>query len=100
MIPEPWEFALLALAAWRCWWLLAEDTILNRWRERAHGRWPALVEEFVGCPFCAGAWIAAGWWACWYFASSEWTTVVAAPFALSAAVGIVGAAVSAYTADN
>lgn len=100
MIPGPWEFALLALAAWRCWWLLSEDDILNRWRERIHGRWPRLVEDFVGCPFCAGAWIAVGWWAAWYLLSDKWVTVAAVPFALAAAVPIVAVAVRAYTPDN
>lgn len=94
MTPTPWVFVLLALAAYRCWWLVAQDAILNRWRERAFGRRPGLLEEFVGCPFCAGAWIAVGWWSAWYWASPHWVTVAAVPFALSAAVGVFGALVT------
>lgn len=89
-----WPFVLLALAALRCWWLLAEDTILNRPRDWLLGRSPALVEDFVRCPFCLGAWIAVAWWASWNWASEHWTVVVAVPFALSFAVGVAGALVS------
>lgn len=94
MIPEPWPFALLVLAALRCWWLLAEDLILTRWRVRFCIRFGRLAEEFVACPFCLGAWVAVAWWASWYWASAHWTLVAAVPFALSFAVGVAGALVT------
>ena len=43
------------------------------------------------CPWCLGAWIAAGWWAAWWITAD--TLIVAVPFALSAAVGVVASVV-------
>lgn len=92
MTPEPWEFVLLALAAFRVWKLLAEDAITvgvrarvfgNSGRFRRHG---AAGLDFLLCPWCAGFWIAVGWWAAW-LAWPEHVLVAAVPFALSAAVG-------------
>ena len=59
MIPEPWAFALLALAAFRVWKLIAEDTLLDRPLRRLR-EW-----EAVTCPWCSGAWITVAWWAAW-----------------------------------
>jgi hypothetical protein len=33
LIPEPWEFALLALAAFRIWKLVGDDAVLDRPRD-------------------------------------------------------------------
>lgn len=91
MIPEPWVFMILTLAAFRVWFLLARDTILEPLRDRlVRGKFA----EFVGCPFCLGAWLALGWWAAWYWLSPHWTIVAAVPFALSAVVGVFGALVT------
>lgn len=48
-------------------------------------------ELFLTCPWCAGFWIALGWYAAWQ-AWEDGTLVVAAAFALSAAVGLVASA--------
>ena len=45
MIPEPWAFALLALAALRCWWLLAEDHPTKGYQRRPG--WHAAPERFA-----------------------------------------------------
>ena len=92
MTPSPWAFALFALAAFRVWRLLAEDTLLDPLRYRlVRGK----LAEFVSCPYCLGAWVAVGWWAAWYWLSSHWTLVVAVPFALSATLAAVALAVDA-----
>ena len=90
MVPEPWVFALLGLATFRCWWLLDRDTILEPLRFRlVRGKFA----EFVGCPFCLGAWLAIVWWGAWW-AWPHAVTVAAVPFALSAVVGVGGALVT------
>lgn len=86
-VPSWWPFLLLALAAFRTWRLIAEDTILNRPRAR-FVRWLPKGEEFVLCPWCSGAWISVGWWLAWC-AWPHWTLVVSVPFALSAVVALV-----------
>ncbi len=88
MIPGPWTFALLALAAYRVWRLLAEDSITDkiRWRiYKATGSREWFI-EFVSCPWCLGAWVAVAWWGAWW-AWPHTVTIAAVPFALSAAVG-------------
>lgn len=85
MIPSPWEAALIALAAYRLWRLIAEDEITDPLRDRLLGNeW---ASKLVECPWCLGAWVTAGWWGAWW----AWpdALVVAVPFALSAAVGLV-----------
>jgi hypothetical protein len=102
VIPSPWPFALLVLAAYRVWRLLAEDTILDRprgWLYGAAGWDPESGDEpppgfraklalFVSCPWCSGAWICAAVWAFWSW-QPHWMLVVCVPFAISAAGGIV-----------
>ncbi len=81
-----WPFLLIALAAYRTWRVLAEDTILDRPRARlvrSEG-----VSEFLSCCWCTGFWVAVSWWAAW-LAWPHAATWAAVPFALSAAVGLV-----------
>lgn len=94
MIPGPWEFALLALAAFRVWKLIGDDAILDRPRDwlldriepdDGHGPW----NYFITCPWCAGFWITLAWWGAWLIEPYA-VTVAAVPFALSAAVGYLG----------
>lgn len=96
MIPSPWETALLALAAYRVFRLLASDVILDRPREwllgtiedngeRAHREYWA---DFLTCAWCCGAWCAFAWWLA-FLVFPHGTVVVAVLFALSAAVGAV-----------
>lgn len=56
-MPTPFEAVLLGLAAWRVWHLLAKDDITEPLRDRL----PERFDEFIGCPFCLGFWIALGW---------------------------------------
>lgn len=84
-IPDWWAVALLSLAAFRLWRLLAEDTILDGPRAKL-----VRYREFVTCPWCLGAWVAIGWWLAWC-AWPHWSLIVATPFAISALVGLVAA---------
>lgn len=99
-VPDWWQTALLALAAFRIFRLLGEDTILDRpraWALRL-GNWqegqrvPASYREkwgtFITCPWCAGFWISLAWWGAW-LVWPHGTLVAATPFAISAVVGLV-----------
>ena len=94
MIPSPWEFVLLALAAYRVWKLVAEDTILDPLRSRV--TFTKTEAEFLTCPWCLGAWIGLTWTAAWWIWDYP-TLVAAVPFAVSVAVGFVAATVDALT---
>lgn len=90
-VPSWWAFALLALAAWRTFRLFAYDTILEPIRTRMMERYPRKgLADFMVCPFCVGFWVALVWWLVWQ-AWPHGTLVVATPFALSAAVGLLAA---------
>lgn len=84
MIPAPWEFALLALAAFRVCRLLAIDEVL----EPIRCRLPAPVLHFLGCPWCLGFWLSVGAYTLWRLEPKA-TLILAAIFALSAAVGLI-----------
>lgn len=82
-------FALMALAAYRAWRLLALDTILDRPREALLERMGDKTADFISCPWCAGAWLSAG-----VLAVTAQFTSVPLPFlqwaAVSALVGLIG----------
>ena len=96
-IPDWWEGALLALAAWRTFQLIAFDDILDRprryvtrlgkdWREdgdQVPDDYRLTLADFVTCPYCAGFWITALWWGAWQAWPHE-ALVVAGLFALHA----------------
>lgn len=92
MIPAPWAFALLALAAFRIWKLIGDDAVLDKPRDwvivrlEQRAEW---LDYFITCPWCAGFWMAALWWLAW-LAWPHGAVVVAVPFALSAVVGYLG----------
>lgn len=88
-VPSFWPFALLALAAFRTWRLIAEDVILDRPRERLIRRMPK-GEEFITCPWCAGFWITVIWWLAW-IAFPHWSLIVATPLALNAVMALIAA---------
>ncbi len=94
MIPSPWEFALLALAAYRVWKLVADDAILDPLRNRI--QFSDTEKLFVNCPWCLGFWVGLFWVACWWI-DGYVTLVAAVPFAVSAAVGFVATVVDALT---
>lgn len=98
-IPDWYQIALLALAAFRSWRLLAEDDILDRprryvtalgseWRkegDKLPANYRIKLMEFISCPYCLGAWIGLVWWGAFQF-SEHVTLVVATPFAISALI--------------
>lgn len=88
-VPDWYEAALLSLAAYRTWRLIALDTILDRPRAALVKRTGDHVDLFILCSWCCGAWCSLGWWAAWQ-AWPHGTLVVAALAALSAAVGVMG----------
>ena len=82
-VPNWYEIALLALAAWRIFQLISEDDILDTPRRYVTARLSEKWELFVECPYCAGFWITVIWvgfWQIWPHA----TLVVAAFFAAHA----------------
>jgi hypothetical protein len=109
MIPEPYQFVLLALIAYRAWRLVAEDDILNRpryWLVRLPRDWeegdtiPKAYREklalFINCPWCAGAWISAlvyiGWMATlgeWPDSATDVSVALGVWFAISSSVGLI-----------
>lgn len=98
MIPEPWEFVLLALAVFRLWKLVGDDAVLDRPRDYLLKRMSETFDYFITCPWCSGAWITLAWWAAWLVWPYE-ATVAAVPFALSAVVGYLGVGVDKLEAD-
>lgn len=101
-IPNWYEVALLAFAAWRVFQLLAFDSItegLRRYVTNAPADWDGTspitkksyrdtLALFIQCPYCAGFWIALAWWVAWLVCPYE-TVLVAVPLAISA--GVIGA---------
>jgi hypothetical protein len=102
VIPEPWEFVLLALAAFRAWKLIGDDAILDRPRDWAVKHRPTL-ELFLACPYCLGAWCSLAAYAGWIAVGpgtwdpDELFMAIASLGALSGTVGLVGA--RAHPAD-
>lgn len=99
-VPTWWEFFLLALAAFRVWRLLAEDTILDRprawllglppdWQEgqRVPESYREELGKFITCPWCAGFWITLCWWGAWLL-WPHWALVAATPWALNAILAL------------
>lgn len=98
-IPNWYALALLALAAWRVFHLIAHDDILDRprryvtrlnksWKQEGDAtgeKYREGLASFIVCPFCLGFWVALAWWAAWLVFPTE-TLFVAVPFVLSAGV--------------
>ena len=101
-VPDWYEIALLSLAAWRSFQLIAFDSILDqprRYVTRLGKKWEkegdALPKEyrekwalFLQCAYCLGFWIGLVWWGAWLIWPYE-TLVAAVPFVISA--GVIGA---------
>ena len=96
-MPSPYEAVLLAVAAWRVWHLLAEDTLLDRPRRYITrlGDWQQEgdpvpdnhrfgLREFIECPYCLGFHVSLVIYLFW--AWQHETIYVCIPFALNAAV--------------
>lgn len=102
MIPGWYTLLLLALAAYRVFRLVGDDTILDAprrrllrlgaWREEGDpvpSGYRRRAGEFLKCPWCLGAWCTLAWWGAWLL-WPHGTLVAAAPFAISTIVGAVG----------
>lgn len=107
MIPAPWQFVLLALAAYRLTRLIGWDVITRPIRETVVGRYEEgsgkkardtergrklrsyrrKLDEFIHCPFCLGFWVSVALWLVWSW-QPHWTLIALTPFALNAAVGL------------
>jgi len=97
-LPGAWQTILLALAAYRIFRLLSEDTILDRprkWLVRLPANWDESISipddyrlglaKFISCSLCMGFWISVSVWLLWQL-NGHWTEVLATPFAISALV--------------
>ena len=98
-VPDWWEAILLAAAAWRVFYLLGEDDLLDRPRRyvtRLGKAWQnegdtvpsdyrLRLGKFLQCPNCLGFWVTLAWWGAWEVWPTE-TLIAAVPFMLSAAV--------------
>lgn len=106
VIPSPWQFALLALGAFRLVRLVGWDDLppIARVRARLVGehrytnstasneqivryKHPTLA-HFLHCPWCQGFWICLAVYAVW-LAAPKWTIVALVAFALSSTVGVI-----------
>jgi hypothetical protein len=99
-VPDWWTAALLTLASFRTWRLLAKDVVLDGVRDwvtglsgwSGRGRPPATfrtpLSEFILCPWCLGFWITLVWWGAWQ-AWPHATLVVAGLGLLMAGVGLI-----------
>lgn len=109
-VPAPWAFALLALAVYRIYRLLARDTLTEP--VRAAVSYPdgeavtldgvsrvsspvergkplrVYVSTLLRCPWCVGFYVSSAWWAAW-LAWPHATLIIAVPWALSAVTGLV-----------
>ncbi len=104
----PWEFALVALAAWRTFHLLAWDSILDRpraWviaacdkptRPLGEAFWSKKTEDFIECTFCLGFWVALAWVVA-FWVTPNWAIIVAVPLAVSASVSLMQIVADALT---
>jgi hypothetical protein len=113
VIPSAWVSVVLALGAFRVARLVGWDDLppIQRLRDRVVGadysqtgsanagytsetpsyawrfRRPTLA-HFLGCAFCQGFWVSCAVYVAW-LEEPAWTLYVVAPFALSAAVGLL-----------
>lgn len=87
--PDPWGFALLTLAAYRIWYLVAEDKILTRPREWILRRIAA--DEWIECPWCSGFWICGALTGGWFAATGTTNALLflAVWWGMSAVVGLI-----------
>lgn len=95
-VPNWFELIVLALAAYRTFRLIGEDTILDRpraWLVRLHEYPDAGYREglalWLQCPWCAGFWNAIVWFGLWQIWPHA-TLVAGALFAISTLVGTLG----------
>lgn len=103
--PDWYGMILLALAAYRVFRLLSEDTILDgprnwvlklgKWKEgqALPKGYRQRLADFLICPWCLGFWVTLAWWGAWQVWHGG-TLVAAVPFALSTLVGAIAHALN------
>lgn len=94
-VPSPFEFFLLAAAAFRLTRLLAWDTfppvvrarlwLLGEYQEEPRS---LLLVELFACAFCLGFWVSLGLYLAWLWLPTV-TLAASAVLGLSAVVGLV-----------
>jgi hypothetical protein len=82
--PSWYALALLTLAAYRSWLLLAVDEVGAPFRRLMTG----ISSRWVDCPWCSGFWIGVAWWLAWE-AWPRWTLVAATALAVSVGIGLL-----------
>lgn len=83
--------AVIGLASYRLWKLVAEDAITEGPREWLLARSPEKVRELVECPWCAGSWVAFG---------VTWATDVVVGLQAPILVGLAAAAIVGLIAER
>jgi hypothetical protein len=83
--PDPWTFALLALASYRLTRLVTRDRITACIRKRLRGD---RVGYLLRCPWCAGFWISLLAYLAWAWQPRA-ALVPLTVFSLSAIVGLL-----------
>lgn len=115
-VPDWWQFAVLALAAYRIYRLGARDTITEPLRAKVSypddqaitlddspfttpeievvgaapefpKGWRIYLATLIRCPWCAGFYVSATVWIAWVI-WPLWTLFLAVPWALSCVLGI------------
>ena len=51
---------LIGIASYRLWRLIAEDSVIEHYRDWVLARSPAWVDAMVSCAWCLGSWVAFG----------------------------------------
>ena len=87
-----WEFAILALAVFRVYRLIAEDDVADRPREwlldKLEEERLEKLDKLITCPWCLGFWLSVIAWLFWLI-TPDWAVGLAVPWALSAAVALI-----------
>jgi hypothetical protein len=87
-VPNWYELLLLGLAAYRTWYLIGMDTILDKPRAWVVGKGGEYVETMLECPYCAGTYVSLAWWGAWQL-WPHGTLVVAGVVAIMAIIPLV-----------
>jgi hypothetical protein len=91
-VPDWWSFAIMALAVFRVYRLIAEDDILDRPRDwlldKLEEERLEKLDKLITCPWCLGWWLSVALWLFW-LAAPAWAVGLSLPWALSAAVGLI-----------
>ncbi len=100
MIPTPWEFVLLTLAAFYFYYLIGEAGIFDRPRDWLSAKLGPHFDDLVSCPWCSSFYLVGiGWLVGWLLFPTE-TVVLAVPFAGMTVIGFLGTILHALADDD